>query len=100
MFEVEDTNLFTAAAAGFVEMGVSGITSIVIESPAVNFIFRLNTPHRLQRLADEFLRASQFAAFEVEETNREGDIFYYIDPESNVLEVTLDGLVVRQTEDL
>lgn len=103
LVKVEAASLFLAAAKAVGQSGACSIQTIVVELlfHGVKLSTTIFHSNNIQFLADELFRLSPLAeGFEVEETNREGDNFYYIDPESNVLKVTLDGQAVRQTEDL
>ncbi len=97
--KVEATNIFLAAAEAVRQSGARNIKTIVVELFSVKCGPTIFDDSNMQILADELFRLSPLAeGFEVEETNREGDIFYFIDPESNVIELTLDGRAVRVRE--
>lgn len=98
LIRIEATNLFLAVSEAVRQLGARNIQTIVVERCNVEagpFIF---DNRNMQFLADQLFRLSLLAeGFEVEETNREGDVFHFIDPESNVIELTLDGRVERKT---
>lgn len=101
LIKVQAANLFLAAAAAVGKSGTCNIKTIVVGPHGVRIGSVLFDDSNFQNLADELFRLNPLAeGFEVEETNREGDIYYYIDAESNVIELTLDGRAIRQTEDL
>lgn len=97
--KVQAINLFLAAAGAVRRSGARDIKTIVVKPHGVKLSPTTFNINNIQNLGDELFRLSPLAeGFEVEETNREGDTFYFIDPESNVIELTLDGRAVRQTE--
>lgn len=94
LVKVEATNLFLAVAEAVKQTGAHNIQTIVVKLHGVKLGPTTFDSSNFQRLADELFRLSPLAeGFEVEETNCEGDNFYFIDPESHVLKVTLDGKV-------
>jgi hypothetical protein len=101
LVEIEATNLFLAAAGAVGQSGARNIKTIVVELFSVKCGPTIFDDSNMQILADELFRLSPLAeGFEVEETNREGDIFYFIDPESNVIELTLGQLLRVKTPEL
>ena len=101
LIEVTAENLFLAAAQAVKQSGALDIKKIVGRPHGARMGFFIFDDSNFQRLADELFRSNPLAeGFEVEESNREGDAFYYIDPGSNAIKLTLDGRATRQTEDL
>ncbi len=95
---VEATNEFVAASMIVKKLKPthSKIAHIGVQSLTVNRWFEFDESN-FQILADELFRASPLSeGFDVEETNCEDNVFYFIDSESNVVKVTLDGLVDGQ----